>query len=137
MRKLIFFCVIWFGITSCNKDEDIIPYVTVNVYIDVNNSVYNDINTVGGYLYITGGYKGIIVYRYSFDEFVAIERACPYKPSLDCERLSVEDNGMVVSDSCCGSRFLITDGSIVSGPAKRPAVLYKTIFDGNMLYIYN
>lgn len=137
--KRVFYLILFTAILafSCNKDEDVIPYVSVNIYIDVNSSVYNDINAVGGHMYLIGGYKGIILYRMSFDEFVAIERACPYRPSVDCERLTVEPNGLALVDSCCGSRFLITDGSVVNGPAKRPAVTYKTIFDGNMLYIYN
>jgi nitrite reductase/ring-hydroxylating ferredoxin subunit len=132
---LILISVLLFS--SCQKDEDRIPYVSVNVYIDINNANYNNLNAIGGYVYLTGGYKGLIVYRASYESFVAIERACPYHPTGDCDRLVVDTSGLTVSDSVCGSRFLITDGSIVNGPATRPAATYSTIFDGFYVRIYN
>ncbi|HOB26810.1 MAG TPA: hypothetical protein PKJ07_01530, partial [Bacteroidales bacterium] len=65
-----------FLLNSCKEDENI-PYVPVNISIDVYDALYGDISVVGGYMYITGGYKGIIIYRKSQEEFVTIERACP------------------------------------------------------------
>ncbi|HBG71927.1 MAG TPA: hypothetical protein DHV29_10220 [Bacteroidales bacterium] len=126
-----------FIFSSCEKDEDRIPYVPVNIYIDINNANYNDLNAIGGYIYLTGGYKGLIVYRASYESFVAIERACPYHPNGDCERLVVESSGLTISDSVCGSRFIITDGSVVNGPSKRPALTYNTLYDGFYIRIYN
>lgn len=122
---------------SCEKDENRIPYVPVNVYIDINNANYNDLNAIGGHVYLTGGYKGLIVYRASYESFVAIERACPYHPTTDCERLVVDTSGLTISDPVCGSRFLITDGSIVNGPAKKPALTYNTLYDGFYIRVYN
>jgi nitrite reductase/ring-hydroxylating ferredoxin subunit len=131
---LLFFV---FLLTACKEDE-YIPYTPVNISIDVYSALYGDINVVGGYMYITGGYKGIIIYRKSQEEFVTMERACPYKPLLDCERLAVDDSTLLfVKDDCCGSKFLITDGSIINGPATKPAKLYNNSFDGRYLYIYN
>lgn len=109
----------------------------IDIYLDINNANYNDLNVIGGYVYLTGGYKGLIVYRSSYDSFVALERACPYHPTGDCERLVVDTSGLTVSDPVCGSRFLILDGSIVNGPATRPAATYHTLFDGIYLRIYN
>lgn len=126
-----------FVFSSCQKDEDRIPYVPVNIYIDINNANYNDLNAIGGYVYLTGGFKGLIVYRASYESFVAIERACPYHPNGDCERLTVESSGLTISDSVCGSRFIITDGSVVNGPAKKPAATYHTFYDGFYIRIYN
>lgn len=122
---------------GCDKDEERIPDVPVNIQIDINNTVYNGLNVIGGYIYITGGYKGIIIYRLSQEEFVAFERACPYHPQTDCERLVVDTSGLFMYDPVCGSSFIITDGSKISGPAKRPAKRYHTIFDGYYLYIRN
>jgi len=132
---ILLLCI--FLLNSCKEDENI-PYVPVNISIDVYDALYGDISVVGGYMYITGGYKGIIIYRKSQEEFVTIERACPYKPLLDCERLAVDDSTLLfVKDDCCGSRFLITDGSIINGPATKPAKLHNNNFDGRYLYIYN
>ncbi len=132
----ILIIILFFGVSSCKEDIHDIPYVPVDIYIDVNNAIYNDINTIGGYMYLTGGYKGLILYRAAYNQFVAIERACPYHPKTDCQRLVVEPNGLALVDSTCGSRFLILDGSIVNGPAKKPARVYNTMFDGHYLRIY-
>jgi nitrite reductase/ring-hydroxylating ferredoxin subunit len=129
--------VLSFVFSSCKKDENKMPYVSVNVYIDINNANYNDLNAIGGYIYVTGGYKGLIIYRASYESFVAIERACPYHPTTDCERLVVDTSGLTVSDPKCGSRFLILDGSIVNGPSTKPAVTYATTFDGIYVHVYN
>jgi len=137
-HRLFFLIFLTFLIYACKDDDNYIPYVPVNIRIDVYDALYSDINVVGGYMYITGGYKGIIIYRKSQDEFVTMERACPYKPLLDCERLDVDDSTVLfVKDEYCRSKFLIIDGSIINGPATKPALLYKNNFDGRYLYIYN
>lgn len=122
---------------NCNKDKDNIPYVKVNIIINVISTQYNKLNTVGNWEYLTGGYKGIVVYRKSVDEFVAFDRCCTYKPELDCERIAIDKSGVVAKDSCCGSEFLLLDGSIMKGPAKRNLKSYNTSFDGVYLQIYN
>lgn len=124
-------------LASCKKDENRIPSVPIDIYLDINNANYNDLNAVGGYVYLTGGYKGLVVYRSAFDAFVTIERACPYHPTGDCERLVVDTSGLTLSDPVCGSRFLILDGSTVNGPSTKPAATYHTVFDGMYVHIYN
>lgn len=141
IRGMKYFTAVFFLVLitffSCKKDENRIPYVPVDIYIDINNANYNDLNSVGGYIYLTGGYKGLIIYRSSFDSFVAIERACPYHPTDDCERLVVDTSGLTISDPHCGSRFLILDGSIINGPSTKIAATYHTIFDGVYVHVYN
>lgn len=122
---------------SCKKDKDEIPNTYVNFYININSTQYIDLNPVGGWVYLTGGVRGIIVYRQSMEEFVALERNCSYQPSNECATVEVESSGMTAIDSCCGSRFLLMDGSLVNGPATRSLKLYQTSFDGNTLHIFN
>lgn len=138
MKKNIFRSIIAFLLLlSCQKDETYIPDVPVNIQLDLSHTAYNGLNNIGGYIYLTGGYKGIIVYRLSQDEFVAFERACPYHPTTDCGRLEVDSSGLKLFDPVCGSQFIITDGTKISGPAKRPAKTYTTYYDGYYLYIRN
>ena len=98
--------------------------------------MYQKLNTVGGWEYITGGYNGIVVYRLSQDEFVAFDRACPYDYKNSC-RIVVESSFTTTIDSCCGSRFLLNDGSPFKGPASVSLKKYKTYYDGNSLRISN
>ena len=123
--------------TTCKKDKDEIPSVSVNILIDPNSTQYLELNAPGGYLYLTGGVRGIIVYRLSQNEFMAYERDCPYQPSNSCALVEVEASGLTLIDSCCGSKFIITDGSVIKGPANRSLKYYNNTYDGNMLHIYN
>lgn len=124
--------------TSCNRDnDDIIPYVTVDFTIDILSTFYTELTSVGGWVYVTGGYKGILIYRLSMDEFLAYDRCCSFNPKDPCEIIEMEESGLSMIDSCCGSRFLIIDGSPVEGPAKKMLRQYRTMFDGRYLRVYN
>lgn len=130
--------IIFFIIPSCNKDEKqqgIIP----NVY--VNFELYpNSINPipVSTWIYVNDqGYRGIIVYRYDQNTFLAYERTCPYDPEKSCAVVEADESSITAVDSCCMSRFLLTDGSPFAGPATLPLKQYQTIYDGNILRVYN
>lgn len=133
----LFLLLVFVFFPQCKKNEDPIPYVYVNFYINLNSPQYTDLNNIGGYVYVTGGYRGIVIYRNSIDEFKAFDRACPYKPSKECERVVVEETGITLVDTCCGSRFLLMDGSVVNGPATISLKEYRTYFSGSNLQVRN
>lgn len=124
---------------SCKKDNDQIPDVLVDIQVNINNPGYFSLQAVGGWMYFDGGSRGIIVYRRSQDEFLAFDRHCPYQPSNSCGKLNVDSsNNVIAKDDCCGSSFLLTDGSIQGGPATRGMKMYQTYWDGlSILRIYN
>lgn len=128
-----------FSTWSCGKaDHDTIPEVAVNISIDPNSTMYIELNSPGGLVYLTGGYKGILVYRLDNETFLAYDRACPYDPYIDTARITVDDSGLICSDtSSCGSQFLILDGSIFTGPATVGLKQYYTYYDGYLLTINN
>lgn len=123
-------------LVSCGdeNEESLIPYVYVNFTIYPNTLDYIP---DGGYIYVTGGYKGIIIYRNTHDEFLAFERACPYDPLVDGARVEVESSGIIATDPVCGSRFILTDGSPIQGPATVSLKQYRTRYDGYSLIVSN
>jgi len=123
---------------SCRREErGGVPLTIVDISINVNNPAYADIAVPGGWLYLTGGSLGIIVYRNTTDRFTAMDRHCPYQPAELC-RVQVDDSEIIARDTlCCGSGFLVTDGSVVQGPAALPLQRYNTSFNGTILRIYN
>ncbi|MDY0101699.1 MAG: hypothetical protein RBS07_02110 [Lentimicrobium sp.] len=122
--------------TACDKENEKteIPYVYVNFIIYPNTL---DFIPEGGYVYVTGGYKGLIIYRPFSDQFMIFERACPYDPLEDDAVIEVETNGVIAIDSVCGSRFLLTDGSPIEGPATRALKQYRGRYDGYSLQVSN
>jgi nitrite reductase/ring-hydroxylating ferredoxin subunit len=133
----VFFVLLFvFLAPQCKKDEDKIPNAYVDFYININTQ-YLDLTNIGGYAYVTGGVRGIIIFRRSTDEFMAYERDCPYQPSNSCALLEVDNSMVMAVDSCCGSQFLLLDGSIVQGPATIMMKQYQTSFDGTTLHVFN
>jgi len=124
--------------TACRKEErGGVPLSLVDISINVNNPAYSDLAVPGGWIYLSGGSLGLIVYRSGPDSFVAMDRHCPYQPADLC-RVFVDESEITAQDTaCCHSSFLITDGSVVQGPAALNLQRYNTSFNGTTLRIYN
>jgi nitrite reductase/ring-hydroxylating ferredoxin subunit len=121
---------------SCRKDNvtNRVPYVYVNFLLYPNSLDYIP---TGGWVYSTGGYRGIVIYRMTEDQFFAYDRCCPYDPENIHARVIIESTGITVVDTVCGSRFLLTDGYPFKGPSRSPLLQYRTSFDGERLSIFN
>lgn len=128
--------LVFFFVVSCRKDKQKpeIPYVVVNIQLYPNTLDYI---SVSGWVYVTGGYRGLIVYRMTDNDFMAYERTCPYDPDKDCARVEVESSNITAVDSCCGSQYILTDGSPIRGPSGYSLQQYQTSYDGNQLRIFN
>lgn len=139
MNKLFaILTIIFFLVISCKKeDASTIPLVTVNLSLSLNNPEFINLQVDNGWTYVSGGSRGIIVYRNSTNDFKAFDRHCPYNPSSSCGLVSVDVTNLVGIDDCCGSRFLLSSGQVTQGPASRPLKEYRTSFDGSTLQIYN
>ncbi len=116
---------------SCDENKNPIPNVYVDIYIDLTDPLYYDLQSVGGYVYITGGVNGILIYRSSADEFSAYDRTCPYDP--DIGRVVVDNTNFNAIDSVgCKSEFsLLLGGTVSQGPAEFPLKAYNCIYDMN------
>ena len=120
--------------TSCINENDT-PIGYVNFTINPNSTFYSNLNSVGGYEYFIGGHKGVVIFRYSWTEFLAYERACPH-----CHEVGVEvqeQSGVILECPQCGSQFIYTDGSPIKGPTVSSLRQYSTYYDGYQLHVYN
>jgi len=142
--KILFSMIFIFAalfFSNCDKDDSVspVPNKYINIYINPNSTQYINLNTVGGWVYLTDGVggKGLIVYRIGIDEFKAFDRTCTYDADLTDAIVEVEPSGITVIDSLCGSRYILLDGSVATGPATIPLKEYRTTYDGNLLHIYN
>lgn len=136
---LTLYSMLIFSTISCKDDNknSNIPLVQVNFYLEINDPAYINLQTIGGWEYLSGGSRGIIVYRSSPNEFKAFDRHCTFQPSSTCAIVSVDANNITATDDCCGSSFILTDGSVTKPPANYPLKAYQTSFDGSTLYISN
>ena len=128
---------------GCKKeDQSGVPLTAVDISINVNLPEYNHLTSVGGWVYLTGGSEGLIVYRKSIDEFTAMDRHCPVQPADLCKVTVDADGILAVDTTCCHCGFLLQNGSLALNPGNVSGAgsglkLYNTTFNGATLHIFN
>lgn len=135
-RLFIFSIFIWF-IHCKDSESNNIPLVEVFIDINIDDPAYINLKTVGGWEYLTGGSRGLIAFRLSQEEFKIYDRHCTFQPSSTCALVSVDATNFTASDQCCGSSFLLNNGSVSRPPATLPLKQYNSSFDGTTLRIRN
>ncbi len=137
-RLALFIILLSLFFTYCKKASDNqVPNTAVDLYVYTSNPSFINIAVVGGWTYIAGGVRGILVYRKSTTEFMAYDRNCTYQSSTACATVYVDNTNIMATDSCCHSKFGLFDGNVNTGPATLPLKKYNSTFDGNVLHIFN
>lgn len=137
---LIFIVFIAIG---CQKDSEgntgsRVPNVPTDITININLPSYNALSNVGGFAYVQGGSKGIVVYRVGLDQFAAFDRHCTYQVDQGCA-IDMDEGSLAKDVDCCESVFEVVNGTPVEGPAERPLLQYNTQFNpnANLVRIFN
>ena len=120
----------------CNDPQQFIPYVPVDFSVNVNLPAYLDLSVPSGHVLVNGGSQGIILYRYTLDQFVALDRHSTYDIPANCQ-VEVAEDGLLITDPCSNSEWLIIDGSIISGDAVYPLHQYATQWNNPVLRVFN
>lgn len=142
MKRTIYLCLISltvaFGCKKDDGDELQVPRVATDITININLPGFSALANPGGWVYVEGGSKGIIVYRASIDEFSAFDRHCTYQVEKGC-KVNVLDGTIAEDEDCCHAQFEIITGAPVSGEATRPLQYFRTQYNpnANLLRIYN
>ena len=136
MRSVIF--ILFFLILfSCQKEDDYINNVIVDIDLNLSLPEYSELQIVGNSIFINGGVKGIIIYYQGFETYKTYERSCTYEPSLNCARID-SVNSTIAICNCCDSKFLLgQEGQAIDGPALLPLKQYQNTLSGQILEIYN
>jgi len=120
-----------------NSAQNPVPYQAVDITMYPNDPLNIKVQGIGGWMYVTGGINGIVLYRKSQEEFVAIERTSSALPSNPAARVNVLSDNFTLKDSISGSEWRIIDASVKKGPAEWPLRIYGTTYNGNSLRIKN
>jgi hypothetical protein len=133
--KLLFaFIAVSIGVfSSCSKgnNPDIssnVPYVAINVTININNAPYTNLKTVGGQAYANGGYRGIILSRTNSSTIAAFDRTCTYDISDNNGIVQAQTNGTAICLDC-ESSYNLTNGGVNSGPTTIGLKQYSVTFN--------
>lgn len=124
-----------FLFTSCEESFD---YGYVNFYIEPDSAEYFNLNLGNQqWEYFEGGYRGVVVFRKTWDEFITFERSCV---AHQCDgRLEVDtSNNVLLHCPKCQSNYIYYDGSPLEGSkASRLLYSYCSYFDGTYLWVNN
>jgi len=114
------------------QNSDFFPPVNVDFTVNLSLPSYAGLNFPNGFAYEDNyGYRGVVIYNTGFsgpEQYVAFDRACPYKPDSSCSKVSIDSTniylrcGQLIQNKftpCCNSSFFALNGSYTSGAAKR------------------
>ena len=137
MKKAKFLVLFLIIISSCGDSNDYIRNVYVDVEIDLSLPEFSPLNTVGNSIFIEGGNKGIIIYRFSNYEYNIYDRNCSYEPNLECAYID-SINSTIAMCGCCSSAFLLDqNGVAANSPAVLPLKQYNYSLNNTLLHIFN
>ena len=137
MKKAKFLVLFLIIISSCGDSNDYIRNVYVDVEIDLSLPEFSPLNTVGNSIFIEGGNKGIIIYRFSNYEYNIYDRNCSYEPNLECSYID-SINSTIAMCGCCSSAFLLDqNGGAANSPAMLPLKQYNYSLNNTLLHIFN
>lgn len=138
--RFIFLLMIGFLFTGCNKNATHpVPSIPFDFTINLTLPSYSDLMGVGGYAYVAGGSKGIIVYRRGPDDFVAFDRHSPLDVNGECATPLTPDtdNFLILNDECNSGQFSLYDGSPIT-ECEFGLRQYQTMWNGSeSLRIFN
>lgn len=142
MKKIIAIGLILVLAIACKKKtknnaDHPVPSIPVQITLYPNDPLNFKIQGIGGWMYVPGGLNGIVVYRKSDQEFIALERTSSQLPGNAKAAVQVLTDNFTLRDTISLSEWRIFDGTVTKGPAQWGLRLYGTSFDGNALRIAN
>ena len=135
-RYILFFILLL--AVSCGKDNQCaVPIGITNFTIEPNSAYYSGLNNVGGYMYFTGGHRGVIVVRTAYDQFVAFERTCPADSTTAVEVTDEWGSSLLECPRCHTLFNVYSDGMPIDGGATTcPLYQYSTSYSNGDLWVY-
>lgn len=144
MKRIAFLIFIICSVVACkhkaiqqNAVNNPVQSIPVSIVMYPNDPLNFKIQAIGGWMYIAGGLNGIVLYRKSEQEFVAVERSSTYSPNDANAKVKVLADNFTLRDTISDSRWRMFDGVVTKGPATWPLRLYGTTYDGSTLRIRN
>lgn len=142
MKKFLVILIFLSGFNSCidTPHNPNIPNVYINFEIYPNSTMYYELNTIAGWMYVNAPWpsRGIIIFRHPSGEFKAYERQSPNEPDYCGESSRLIVDSPFVVDTCLDVKYSILDGSIITpGYNGYPLIEYRTQYDGHTLRVFN
>ena len=123
---------------ACNPapDETNIPNVRVDIEVDLDDIDSQELQQIGGFIYLDGGVRGIVLIHTGLTEYSAYDLNCTFEPTKADAIVAMHTSGFYLEDTTCTSTF-DHNGFPTSGPAPFPLKKYRISRSGDILFIMN
>lgn len=123
--------------SSCGKNSDPIPNVSVNFEYPLTDPRLAGLTAGGGVVLLSGyGVAGIILYHEPDGSYAAYDRCSSYQPEKKCA-VTLDSDHLTVTDPCSGSKFSLSDGSPVKAPATYALKSYYVTVANYEIFVSN
>jgi hypothetical protein len=150
-KYIILFLLVFTPFACKNNHISSIPSYAVSLQLNLTASYPTFKNSINQYLIINEriletdriGFGGVLVCtgrpENGVTRYYAYDLACPVEVKKNIKVVPLTDDLFKVRCEECGSEYYVGDGfgMPASGKAKEPLRAYKTIFNGDILHIYN
>ncbi len=134
----LLFCVSLL-LTACDNDtpaEELPPAAFSPIVINLTLPQYQPLSRDGGFVRLSQGLRGIILYRENASTYHAVEQNCTYLPFEATSTVDVDPNNpILLRDPSCGSIFPLPDVFPSGGPAVLPLRKYRVTLTGRTLTV--
>lgn len=133
-----FFLFFLMAITACSTQEPQtnIPNVNVDIEVDLSSIDNQALQQIGGFIYLDGGVRGIVLIHTTTTDYVALDRNCTFEPADAKAIVAMHSSGFYLEDASCTSTFDL-NGFPTGGPAEFPLKEYRVSRSGDILFIIN
>lgn len=151
IRYFLLLITLLFAPPACEKDENVIPDVYVNFYIDLGDPEFYELNAITNHIIVTAATNnlgpdaagfagsGIIIYHAQPGEFYAFDRTCPHDYANGQVVTKVNVDGIYAICPECETNYALPSfGAPTSGPGRHQLKNYRTSFDGySIIRVWN
>lgn len=140
-KKLLLLLLFSIGVSSGCKRDSPNPDGVPNEYVYFSDNIYNgqypNLLNALGWMYVGGGYDGILLYCQSpGNTYLAYDMGCPY----DCQTnskaiISVLTGNIQAKCPVCGTIYSLYSGAPLSGPGNINLKQYYTQFNDPYLSV--
>lgn len=137
MLRRGFIALLILTLAACGKQGNVVPNVSVNLQIPVNDPRVSALRNPGGAVLISGyGVSGLVLYRRTTGGYAAYDRCSAYEPEKRCA-VTLDNPSLTVTDPCSGAKWSLEDGTPVKSPAVRSLKEYVVNANSFEIFVSN
>jgi hypothetical protein len=112
--------------------------IAFSINVNIFEPAFFDLTVPTGWVYYDGNTVDLIIYRNDLDVFSVFDARSTHNPDNPCY-VQVNSDNVTISDTCSGSKWLLSDGSLINGPANYNLLQYNADYNAvtGYLHLYN